>query len=713
MLRTWHGWLFAITAMLMVTVMGATLRTAMLMEQSVQWVLHSDEIMARFLQMRATLSEAESNERAYLLSGDESVLLEFEAPRERVQQQLEDLRLQTTDNDHQLGLLGEVQELIRTRFELLDKAVTLRKANAPATELIPVITEGSKIMRGLLERMDRGLESEGRLFAERESARRDQLRSMNTTTVGSGLLALGTALAGFVLLRRSQKEALRAATLENQKVRAERADHMKSRFLANMSHEIRTPMNAILGFTDLLSGSTLNNRDRGYVESIKTSGRALLELINDVLDLSRLEAGRMPLNPQPVDVRELVESVRVVLSQSVQSKNIKLECKTAPEVPETLLLDGLRVRQVLTNLVSNAIKFTSEGGIKVEVTGALVEGGAPYFGLTLRVSDTGAGISEEDQERIFSAFEQAAASEAHAAKGTGLGLSITLRLVEMMGGTIDVASKPGEGSVFTVSLPRVPVGATPERSEEPVSTDLNQLKPSCVLVVDDLPSNREVIAGYFADSHHRLMFAGDGMEALEQAQSGRPDVILMDVRMPRMDGTWARQLLKDDSVTRDIPVIAQTASSMEGESERLKKFFDGYLRKPFSRSQLYRELSFHLDKVELATATAVAAAATGADPAESSVTTEQAKAWTRLSEELRSHEARAAAKLSETLPMLEIAAFGRQLRARAEASDCHLLKEYVDVLLRAADAFDLETVERQLKEFPSLLSRLAGATSAA
>lgn len=712
MLRTWHGWLFILTALLMVVVMAATLRSAMVMEQSVQWVLHSDEIMARFLQLRATLSEAESNERAFLITGDKVGLQRFEAPRRKVHLQLEDLRLQTSDNDHQQELLKEVESLIETRFAQLDKVLSLKKSGAGWDEMVIPISEGSNTMQTLLQRMDKGLEAESQLFAEREAARRLQLRSMNITTVGSGVLALGTAVVGFALLRRSQKEAIRSATLETQKVRAERADHMKTRFLANMSHEIRTPMNAILGFTELLLEAPLSDRNRGYVESIKTSGRTLLELISDILDLSRLEAGRMPLNIQPVDLREVVESVRIVLSQSVHEKGTALECTVSADVPETLLLDGVRIRQVLLNLVSNAVKFTSEGRIKVEVAGEMASNGAPYFGLVMQVSDTGVGISPEDQERIFSAFEQAAASEAHAAKGTGLGLSITHRLVEIMGGTIVVASAPGEGSMFTVTLPRVPVGATPTRQKESLATNLNQLEPACILVVDDLASNREVIAGFFADTHHRLIFARDGMEALDQALAGRPDVILMDIRMPRMDGTWARQLLKDDPGTRDIPVIAQTASSMEGESERLKKFFDGYLRKPFSRRQLYKALSAHLK-----------ASADGADAASNeaetsletmhSVTPEQVTQWTGLDIRLRGKEAALAARLSETLPMLEIAAFGRQLRVLADLADCDLLKQYVDTLLRAADAFDLETVEHQLKSFPRLLSRLTAATSSA
>ena len=704
MLRTWHGWLFILTALLLAVVMGATLRTAMVMEQSFQWVLHSDEVMARFFELRSTLNEAESNERAYLITGDKAALDTFQVPRRRVEEQLDHLRLMTMDNEPQQQLLQEIELLIKVRFEQLDIVIDKKKAGARSTELAPLVRDGSKLMQLLLQGMDEGLERESDLFDQRETGRRTQLRSMNITTIGSGVLALGTAVVGFVLLRRSQKDALRAAALATQKVKAERSDHMKSRFLANMSHEIRTPMNAILGFTELLAGSTLNERDQRYVKSIQTSGKALLDLINDILDLSRLEAGRMPLSPQPLDLRETVESVRVLLSQTVDSKGIRLHCQTAPEVPETLLLDGLRIRQVLTNLVSNAVKFTSEGGITVEAFGSLVEGDAPFFDLTLRVSDTGVGIAPEDMDRIFSAFEQAAASDAHAAQGTGLGLSITHRLVEMMGGKITVHSTPEQGSIFTITVPRVPVGATPAPKVEDEVCDLNQLQPARILVVDDLASNRDILAAFFEGTHHHLLFAGDGLEAMDQAQKGRPDLILMDIRMPNMDGTWARQLLKDDPATSHIPVIAQTASSMAGESERLKKFFDGYLRKPFSRKKLFTALAMHLPLAE--TRASPAPVNSHQSPAPS-FTAEQTAAWNQLAVDLRASEAGTAARLSETLPMLEIAAFARQLRGLADKHQCEPLRRYVDTLLRAVDAFDLTAVERQLKDFPALLSKLA------
>jgi len=692
--------------MLLLVVMGATLRTAMVMvmEQSSRWVLHSDDVTGCFYQLRSTLTEAESTEHAYLITGDKAALESFQTPRRRMHEQVNDLRLMTTDNEPQQQLLQEIELLITARFEQLDKVIVKKRAGARPAELAPLVREGSRLMGGLLEAVDEGLMRESKLFDQRKGERGKQLRSMNITTVGSGILALGTAAVGFVLLRRSQNDALRVATLETQKVKAERSDHMNSRFLANMSHEIRTPMNAILGFTELLADSPLNARDQRYVKSIQTSGKALLDLINDILDLSRLEAGRMPFTPQPVDLRETVESVRVLLSQTVESKGICLRCQTSPEVPEILLLDELRIRQVLTNLVSNAVKFTQEGGITVEAFGSLVEGDAPFFDLTLRVSDTGVCIAPEDMDRIFSAFEQAAASDAHAAQGTGLGLSITHRLVEMMGGKIAVVSTPGQGSIFTITVPRVPVGTTPARIVEDEAADMNQLKPARILVVDDLASNRDVIAAFFKRTHHHLLFAGDGLQALDQAQQGKPDIILMDIRMPNMDGTWARQLLKDDPATSHIPVIAQTASSMAGEPERLKKLFDGYLRKPFSRKKLFTALTRHLPLVETVPSVAPEISNESLMP---SITTEQAEAWAQLATELRASEADTALRLSETLPMLEIAAFARQLRAHADAKDCAPLCKYVDALLRAVDAFDLVTVERQLKNFPALLSKLA------
>ena len=705
MLRTWHGCLFLITALLLITVMGVTIRAALLMEQRVQWVLHTEETIARFLKLRGLLSEVESDERGHLITGSQPLLDRFSAERQKISEQLDDLRVATQDNEAQQALLSEIEELIGARFRMLDRVLAMHKANEPAEKISPLIREGSEMMAALLRRMDEGLDAEARLFHERESGRREQVRTLTVTTVGSLLLALGTAIVGYMQFHRSSKEALRVAALEAQKLRAERSEHMKSRFLASMSHEIRTPMNAILGFAELLSDSKLSERDKTYVQSIRTSGKALLELINDVLDLSRLEAARMPLKPQPSNVRAVVESARVMIAQAAAEKGLKLAFRVSSDVPENLLIDEMRVRQVLLNLATNAVKFTSEGSVKVEVFCDPSEADSPMVDLTIQVTDTGIGIAPEEQQSVFSAFERAVSADHLAAQGTGLGLSITQRLVEMMRGKIKLRSAPGEGSTFTVILPRVPLAAMPEHTEDSQPVDFNLLKPSRILIADDLAANRDLLAGYFAGSHHHLIFAKDGMEALDRAQLEKPDLILMDIRMPRMDGTWARQLLQDSETGKRIPVIAQTASSLSGQSERFIKFFDGYLRKPFSRRELFLTLEHYLKRKPNDTQPLVAKIIGEAAALPSSL--EQAATWSRLASDLKTAEQPTAERLCETLPMLEIMAFARGLRGRADADSCSPLRDYVDKLMRAADAFELEAVESQLKEFPKLVSRLA------
>jgi len=707
MTRFWHNWLFILAAGLLVIMLASTLRSARLMEESVGWVLHTGQVSAELFKLRSQFSEAESVVRGHAIVGVNDPEPDLNKMREGIEQSLHTLRNETLDNQAQQQVLKDLELVISERFGVL--AQILGKLKSDPAAVPPLVKEGSEKSAAVLSIIDSALDRETTLSKTHEKLRNDRLSSMGIAAIGSGVLALVTAAAGIIVLQRSQKQTLRAAQLEVEKTRAEQSDEQKSRFLANMSHEIRTPMNAILGFTDLLADSVYTERERSYVNAIQTSGRSLLELINDILDLSRIEAGKLHLNTQAVELRELVESVRVLLSHQISSRGIDLVCRTGAEVPSSLMLDGLRVRQILLNLVSNAIKFTSAGSIKVEAFGSLEKEGGSTFHLQFRVTDTGSGIAQEDMDRIFSAFEQAAASDAQAAQGTGLGLSITQRLVQLMGGTIDVESKVNEGSVFHVSLPGVAIGASAVRPGGRASNDLNEFQPARILVVDDIDTNRDLIAGYFAGTHHELFFAGDGMEAITKAQDEKPDVILMDVRMPKMDGTWARELLKANGSTRKIPVIAQTASSMSEESERLQKFFDGYLRKPFNRTQLHQALAAHLKPVEggIAAATATVsplsmpAVGTGSRTGES-----QTSAWPELIAGLRLYEGKTIPRLQDTLPMLEVGAFARLLHDRASLAKCTPLREYADKLLHAAEEFELDTVEWLLRMFHELLDSL-------
>ena len=457
--------------------------------------------------------------------------------------------------------------------------------------------------------------------------------------------------------------AVAKESAEAAKETAEAANQAKSEFLANMSHEIRTPMNAILGFSELLRTQMAASKDRNYLDAITSSGRTLLTLINDILDLSKIEAGKLELQYEPVCVARLVDEIQKLFSIKAGEKGIKLLVEIDPQLPRGLMLDEVRLRQVMFNVVGNALKFTEKGHVKirawaeygarttmsasessrlgraeVDVRAVLPHPGplplgegetssaldnpdasglrerqttipplpgeragvresattnhgaafpAPPVGrdagapsepdetrvtLILEISDTGIGIPKAQQEHIFGAFSQVAGQSTRKFGGTGLGLTITKRLTEMMHGVIAVESEPGKGSSFRFEFPNVAITELAE--SDAIATDgqgdFTQFAPATILVADDVALNRALLTGYFEGTEHKVFLATNGLEALEQADKHRPDVILMDMRMPELDGHEATKRLKANPESKHIPVIAVTASSFREEEARAK-----------------------------------------------------------------------------------------------------------------------------------------------
>ncbi|MDT8445664.1 MAG: ATP-binding protein [bacterium] len=367
---------------------------------------------------------------------------------------------------------------------------------------------------------------------------------------------------------------------------AEQASRTKSEFLANMSHEIRTPMNAILGFTEILGSLVLDPKQREYLSSIQSSGKSLMSLINDILDLSKVEAGKLVLEYAPLDLRALLEEVHQIFGQKLLEQNLFFQIEVEETVPRYVSLDEGRLRQILLNLVGNAVKFTEKGGVtlilKSKTKGRSVE-------LDIEVRDTGVGIEPRQKDRIFEAFEQQSGQSSAKFGGTGLGLAITKKLIEVMGGRIQVESDLGLGSRFRVFLPHVEVAQQVHRLErENPQVDPASLlfEPALVLVVDDIFENRQLIQGFLPYPELSLIEASSGAEALELVSHYRPDLILMDLKMPGMSGLEVREVLKKRPDTAQIPVVVVTASVMTDQEILLRQQFDGYLPKPVVRNDL-------------------------------------------------------------------------------------------------------------------------------
>ena len=500
---------------------------------------------------------------------------------------------------------------------------------------------------------------------------------------------------------------------------AEIANRAKSEFLANMSHEIRTPMNAIIGFCDLLKNLISEPRPNSYIKSIAASGNTLLALINDILDLSKIEAGKLQLDYQPINLRLLTEEVQQIFSQKALEKNLSLLLEIEETVPTEVIFDEIRLRQILFNVVGNALKFTEAGSIKICLRNSLENCTVDSNKTCLQVivEDTGIGIAANQLDRIFDTFIQSEGQSTRKYGGTGLGLAITRRLTEMLGGRVSVESELGKGSTFSFIFPDVSIteGTVTEETElasvlsslglqeQPtiLEQDLNLFLPMKVLAVDDVQSNRDLIQSYFEGTQHSLLMAENGLEAIKLARQERPDVILLDLRMPNMDGYQVLQALAAEVETQQIPVIILTASALKEDEAMLKPLCSGFLRKPVTRHQLVSEFkkvlpyqynySFNLGE-------------------NSSQNKEELgyllENLPELLEKLHQEEKTIWPQLCNTMKMRDLREFADRLKQWAAEFQCRILLDYAIALESQIEAFDWDSLPATIKAFPEVRHKL-------
>ena len=401
-----------------------------------------------------------------------------------------------------------------------------------------------------------------------------------------------TSIAQFISMHllsddsRNLAEALREAMIE-----AQEASATKSAFLANMSHEIRTPMNGVMGMLDLLRDTALNPDQLDKLDTARKSASVLLEILDDVLDISKLEAGQVLLENRPCNPRALVQETVSLFTPRSSGKNIDLKSVIADDLPPLVTGDPLRIKQVLNNLVGNAIKFTNKG--EVTVTTTAVKSGDKVT-LRFSVSDTGVGIPEAAQPNLFQRFVQADTSTTREFGGTGLGLAICRQLVTLMDGTIDFESRAGSGSTFWFTIPTVECQTSDIGDHEmPEPDDICLVDEQChILVAEDNPINQKVVRAFLEPAGHTIEMVTNGAEALAAVQSKRFDLILMDVQMPLMDGVTATKAIRSlAGPQKDIPIIALTANAMSGDREKyLRQGMTDYVSKPIDPVDLAEKI---------------------------------------------------------------------------------------------------------------------------
>jgi len=438
---------------------------------------------------------------------------------------------------------------------------------------------------------------------EQMSERNLAVRQHNQIGIGLTvfLSALTLAFALLALRQMRQLEQRRAAledlaaSLRLARRDAEAASEAKSVFLANMSHEIRTPFHGLMGMLSLLRETGLNPRQIDYLRTATESADHLLALLNDILDMSQLESGRMTLAPAPVDLRTLLRDVEALMRPQANAKQLALHLDTDPSVPERVMADPTRLKQVVFNLLANAIKFSDRGAVVLDLR--LREGSNGTPELEFVVSDTGVGMDEATVASLFNRFMQGDSSRSRRHGGTGLGLEISRNLARLMGGDITVRSKLGEGSTFTFRIPLQPVADAPAPADAAAAERLPPHRPLRVLVAEDHPVNRQYMAALLENMGHEAHFTANGQEAVQAVQhrSGQPpfDIVLMDLHMPVLDGVGATRAIRalPDRAAATVPIVALTADAFSETRDRcLVAGMNDFLTKPVNPQKLSASL---------------------------------------------------------------------------------------------------------------------------
>jgi signal transduction histidine kinase/DNA-binding response OmpR family regulator len=556
-------------------------------------LLSEMQVQGELRQIESNILTIESDIRGAIITNNEALLNTARDRMSHVETELQRLRT-IFSSAESIREIQQLTSLVRRKNDFNQRIVDVFNTGGTQPANVLMNTNEGQMLRdsiiAVVSRLDNIRQTKLKEITASNEQSGSRARLWGVVVAAVALLAV--ILAFWYVLNQGRQQQRMISLLNESDRRSRELAEMKEQFLANMSHEIRTPMNAILGFTSLLKRTSLETAQREYVQNIHSAGENLLALVNDILDLSKMEAGMMHLEEVRFSLHSLISSVGAMFIEKIREKGVEFRVNIDSSVPDILQGDAVRLTQILVNLLSNAVKFTDEGSITVSVQ--LLNSTDKDVQIQITVADTGIGIAQEKQEAIFDRFQQAEAATTRRFGGTGLGLAIVKQLVELQHGRIQLKSQLNKGTAFVLELPYLLPDVEQLYSDAMAAeTEQVSLQKIKALVAEDNQMNQQLIAHLMKSWSIDYKIVSNGTQAVEEIRNGHYSIVLMDIQMPGMDGYAATEAVRKE-LKNDIPIIAMTAHAMSGEREKcLALGMNDYVSKPIKETVLYNIIARH------------------------------------------------------------------------------------------------------------------------